>query len=236
EKLKPVVIGKATKSLCFWSIFVDKLLVKYYSNKTAWMHSWSFEDWIKSLVMKMRTANIHILLFVDNAPVHPDITLRSVKLMFFPKNCTSPMDTGIIQMLKLKYRKRHVLGEMERNNSQTGPEILRVLNILQAIYWFNSSLNEKCFRKCGFGDNISSRTSQHMESGQDSDDVNKDDVHWLLSRNLFSQDFSTLADIDSNVHTCDNTMTNWGRHASDILTDVKNSVETTSNQDDDDED
>ncbi|XP_052791892.1 tigger transposable element-derived protein 4-like [Mya arenaria] len=132
EKLKPVVIGKARKPRCFGSISVDKLPVKYYSNKTAWMHSWCFEDWVKSLDQKMRAANRHILLFVDNAPVHPNITLRNVKLLFFPKNCTSvfqPMDAGIIQTLKLKYRKRqlaHVLSEMDRNSSQTGPEILKV--------------------------------------------------------------------------------------------------------------
>ncbi|XP_052809461.1 tigger transposable element-derived protein 4-like [Mya arenaria] len=190
EKLKPVVIGKARKPRCFGSISVDKLPVKYYSNKTAWMHSWCFEDW---------------------------------------------------------YRKRqlaHVLSEMDRNSIQTGPEILRVLNILQAMYWINSLWNEvkaetimKCFWKCGFGDKLSASTSDHEESNTDRDDI-EDDIPLAvlrLSRDLFSQDFNTLADIDSNVHTCDNSMTEWGRPASEILSEMRNSDETSSNIDDEEE-
>ncbi|WAR01586.1 TIGD4-like protein [Mya arenaria] len=187
QKLKPVVIGKARKPRCFGSISVDKLPVKYCSNRTAWIHSWCFEYWVKSLDRKMMAGNRHILLFVDKAPVHPNITLRN--------NCTSvlqPMDAGIIQTLKLKYRKRqlvHVLSEMDRNSSQTDPEILR---------------------KCGFGEKLSSSTSDHEE-------------------------IRTLADVDSNVYTCDNSMTDWGRPASQILSEMRNSDETSSNFDDKEE-
>ncbi|WAR00956.1 hypothetical protein MAR_025328 [Mya arenaria] len=78
-----------------------------------------------------------------------------------------------------------------------------------------------------------------MESNQESDDVDEDDdtlAVLRLSRDLFSQDLSTLADIGSNGRTCDNTMTDWDRPAFDIPTEMKNSVETTSNKDDDDKD
>ncbi|XP_052799045.1 uncharacterized protein LOC128230642 [Mya arenaria] len=159
-----------------------------------------------------------------------------------------PMDAGIIQTLKLKYRKRqiaHVLSEMDRNSSQMGPEILRVFNILQDMYWINSSWNEvkaetiiKCFQKCGFGEKLSFSTSDHEESNQDRDDIDEDDIPLAvlrLSRDLFSQDFNTLADIDSNVHTCDNSMTDWGRPAPQILSEMRNSDETSSNFDDKEE-
>ncbi|WAQ98255.1 hypothetical protein MAR_022628 [Mya arenaria] len=138
------------------------------------------------------------------------------------------MDAGIIQTLKLKYRKRQladVLDGMDINSSQTGSEILRVLNILQAM-------------KCGFEDNFSN-ASDHEESSQDRDDIDEYDIPqgvlWL-SRDLFRQDFNTLAGIDSNVYTCDNSMTDWGRPASEIISEMRNSAETSSNLDDDDKD
>ncbi|XP_052281042.1 tigger transposable element-derived protein 4-like [Dreissena polymorpha] len=75
----------------------------------------------------------------DNAPSHPNIQLTNIKLQFFPPSTTSlcqPMDQGIIQTVKLKYRKRqlpHVLAEMDRQETKTGPQILTEINVLQAI-------------------------------------------------------------------------------------------------------
>ena len=53
--------------------------------------------------------------------------------------------------------------EIENHPTKTGSEILKsiLLNVLDAIYWINSSWNEvddttmiKCFNKTGFNDNI----------------------------------------------------------------------------------
>ena len=63
-----------------------------------------------------------ISLFLDNAPSQPTITLKNVKLVFLQANKTSllqPMDQGIIQTLKLKYRKcqlRHMACEIEKKS------------------------------------------------------------------------------------------------------------------------
>jgi hypothetical protein len=49
------------------------LPVIYRNNKKAWMTSAIFEDWITRFDKKMRQQNRHVLLFLDNAPSHPQI-------------------------------------------------------------------------------------------------------------------------------------------------------------------
>lgn len=72
------------------------------------------------------------------------------------------MDQGIIQALKLKYRKRqlrHMAVEIEKNPTKTGSEILKRISALDAVYWINASRTDaegstiqKCFEKAGFTD------------------------------------------------------------------------------------
>jgi hypothetical protein len=54
----------------------ESLPVRYESNKKAWMLTPLMEDWLKELDRKMGAQNRKILLFLNNAPVHPDITLK----------------------------------------------------------------------------------------------------------------------------------------------------------------
>nr|XP_002736427.2 PREDICTED: tigger transposable element-derived protein 4-like [Saccoglossus kowalevskii] len=111
DKEKPLVIGKSTKPRCFKNIKSKNLSVDYYANKKAWMNSKIFEDWLCKFDRKMRRQGRKILLFADNAPSHPTINLKNIKLQFLPANTTSKsqlMDQGIIQTTKLKYRKRQL--------------------------------------------------------------------------------------------------------------------------------
>ena len=64
-----------------------------------------------------------ILMLVDNCPAHPNIAnLKAVTLKFLPSNTTSclqPMDQGIIQNLKIVYRRlvvEHVLRSLEADD------------------------------------------------------------------------------------------------------------------------
>lgn len=163
EKLPPIIIGKSKKPRCFGSITPEKLPIKYYNNKKAWMTTGVMEDWLRWLDRKMGQSNRKILLFLDNAPSHPHIQLKNVQIQFLPPNTTAlcqPMDQGIIQAMKLKYRKRqlqHVVMELERSPAATGPQILKEVTILQAIYWVIGAWRDttcetisKCFMKCGF--------------------------------------------------------------------------------------
>jgi hypothetical protein len=90
---------------------LKSLPVHYYHNKKAWMNSSIYEDYLKKLNRQMRLQKRNILLFVDNAPSHPEVQLSNVAVKFLPPNTTSytqPMDQGIIQATKLKFRKRQV--------------------------------------------------------------------------------------------------------------------------------
>jgi hypothetical protein len=111
EKLQPLVIGKCRKPRCFKNIDPKNLPVSYRFNKKAWMTSAIYEDWLKTVNKTMKRQNRNILMFVDNAPSHPQLNLSNVTVKFFPPNTTSktqPMDQGIIQTVKLKFRKRQV--------------------------------------------------------------------------------------------------------------------------------
>ncbi|XP_060573116.1 tigger transposable element-derived protein 6-like [Ruditapes philippinarum] len=219
EKLKPLVIGKSAKPRCFSRIKPERLPVTYRNNKKAWMTSELMIDWLKSVDRQMKRSGRHILMFLDNAPAHPKVTLDNIKLVFLPANTTSvaqPMDQGIIQTLKLKYRSRqlkYILSQMEHSD-KVGSTILREISILDAIYWINGSWKEveastiqKCFAKCGF--------TQFNQVCSDNDD-DDDEVPLAvlrLSNELFGCTFSDLVDIDKAVPTFDLNTVNWDRNA-----------------------
>ena len=76
-----------------------------------------------------------MLLFLDNAPSHPHLSLKNVKLAFLPANTTSvsqQMDQGIIQTLKLKFRSKQlqfVLDQMDKDSTITGRELLHKISV-----------------------------------------------------------------------------------------------------------
>ena len=81
-----------------------------------------------------------------------------MKLCFLPPNTTAliqPMDQGIIQTMKLKYyryQNEHILVQMEKLPTKCGSELLKSVNVLDAIYCLNRAWNAvepstiiKCF-------------------------------------------------------------------------------------------
>ncbi|XP_071481843.1 tigger transposable element-derived protein 4-like [Diadema antillarum] len=164
EKKTPLVIGKSINPRCFKRLDRKDLPVDYHANRKAWMTSNFFELWAKKLDAKMRRQDRKILLILDNAPSHPKLQLTNIKLLFLPPNTTSvtqPMDQGIIQATKLKFRKRQltsILHRLEAERDLTAPELMKSTNVLQAIQWISRSWNEvepetikKCFRRCEIG-------------------------------------------------------------------------------------
>ncbi|XP_037576824.1 tigger transposable element-derived protein 6-like [Dermacentor silvarum] len=123
EKLPVLVIGKFGKPRCFKNI--RTLPCSYDFNKKAWMTSSIFTNFLQRLDNKMG-AKARKILFMDNAPCHPPDTtsLRNVKVVFLPPNCTSclqPLDAGIIKCVKQGYRKQLVqrrLAAMERSEEE----------------------------------------------------------------------------------------------------------------------
>ena len=154
---------------------------------------------------KMKRQIRKVLVFIDYAPSHPDLEFSNVKLKLLPTNTTSkskPMDQGIIQTVKLKFRKRqlrHIISEMEKDKSKCGSEHLKNINILQAIYWINRPLQEvetstiqKCFAKCGFRDfsRDESAFNDMSDSEEEDDDIPLKFIS--LARELFNCEYHLI--------------------------------------------
>ena len=102
-----------------------------------------------------------IVLVLDNATCHFKSMIDSfsqIKIIFLPKNITSrlqPLDVGIIQNFKVKYRKRLVKYVLARINEYLSAiQISKDVNILIAIRWAQEARKEvtgttikNCFEK-----------------------------------------------------------------------------------------
>ena len=81
-----------------------------------------------------------VVLILDNASCHPKSIIDSfsqIKIIFLPKNTTlrlQPLDAGVIQNFKVKYRKRLVKYVPARiNEYSSATSIIKDVNILMAI-------------------------------------------------------------------------------------------------------
>ena len=145
----------------------------YEANRKAWMTSEIFSTWLRRFNNMMSLKKKKALLFLDNCSSHPPMDLSHVKLVFLPPNTTSrlqPMDAGIIQAVKTKYRKRmlrHVSVEIDECNS--AEEVSKNITVLDAIHWLqlawkelDASTMQKCFARCGFNANVESDLAQEV--------------------------------------------------------------------------
>lgn len=121
EKLKPLVIGKSANPRCFRSH--TDLGVEYEFNKNAWMVRNIFEGWLRRWNNKLATNNRRVILLLDNCNAHSNLSLSHINLVFLPPNTTArlqPLDAGIIQTVKLSYRKsflRHIIRMMDQSSN-----------------------------------------------------------------------------------------------------------------------
>lgn len=207
------------------------------------MNGQLYEEWLKWFDRQM--AGRKVLLFVDNAPAHQNIQLKNVTVKYLPANTTSfcqPMDQGLIQAMKLKYRKRqlqHVLLQMEKQKDKSGDQLLKDISVLDAICWVAQSWKEvevstvvKCFAKAGFSEKV----NEIEVIEETSEDVDEDDdfplaVH-VLSRQLFGCDLMELIKVDKEFATSDTSMRDWEQPASKLLEQLKD----TSDSDEEEED
>ena len=156
EKLPLLVIGKFAKPRCFKN--VSRLPVQYEANRKAWMISDLFSSWLMNLDKKFVRAGRKIVLVIDNCPAHPNIeaSLKAIKLVFLPPNTTAklqPCDQGIIQNLKVQYRKYLLIKLISaiEAKEEFAPNLLDALYLLR-LSWENVSAQTiaNCFHHCGF--------------------------------------------------------------------------------------
>lgn len=154
---KPLVIGKSQNPRCFKKTKKENLPVCWYANKKAWMTASIMEDFLIKLNKKMIIQNRNILLFLDNASSHPNLKLSNVQLVFLPPNTTSetqPLDQGIINAVKVHYRKRVLKRLICKMDTATNvSDLVKGITFLDAIFWLNEAVNSlgpnvvpNCFR------------------------------------------------------------------------------------------
>jgi hypothetical protein len=125
------------------------------------MTSVYLEQWLKSWDKALGLQKRKILLFLDNAPCHPLVSLKNIKLQFLPKNTTShlqPLDQGIIKTFKVYYRHkvlRRVINFL--NEDRLASELAKDIDIKYAVKWAASAWNEvkpvtikNYFKEAGF--------------------------------------------------------------------------------------
>ena len=125
-KGKPVVIWKSAHPRCFEKHYDPNVIVTYRHNSTAWMTTTLFSDVVTRFDSQMAADKRSVLLLIDNCSSHKVTTeLRATRLYFLPPNTTShlqPLDAGIIQNFKVKYRKllvRHFIDCIDSQRTMT---------------------------------------------------------------------------------------------------------------------
>ena len=151
-KVPLAFIHKSAKPCCFKHMDMSLLPVSYFSQSKSWMNGAIFGEWFHKKFVpfvkhfcQVNNIEYKILLLLDNAPAHPSTeTLTSadgrVTSCFLPPNSTSilqPMDQGILEAFKRRYKKqllRHIILE-NGTSTLTVPEIVKKLTIKDAVYW-----------------------------------------------------------------------------------------------------
>ena len=129
------------------------------------MEQWIMKDGLGLLNRKTQLERRKIILFLDNAPCHPETlqnNLKTIILIFLPKCVFSwlqLLDAGIIRTFKCKYRKRLLECVVSRiDEDKNASEIIKDVTIAKAIHWLQVAWRDvstettiNCFEKNGFG-------------------------------------------------------------------------------------
>ena len=244
DKETPLVNWKSLNPRCFKRVNKKTLPVEYHANKKAWMTSGIFETWLKKFDKRMGRKGRKVLLFLDNATSHSNVQLCNVKLKYLPANTTSilqPLDQGIILAMKRKYRKtqlRYIITQMERSKEKDCSQLLKEINVLKAIYWIKQAWNDikcdtivKCFKKCGFVDNIVKNLAEKLfastvdelreidvNNEESDDDDNDDKIDFnLVAKRVLNHSINELIEAESLLKTSDDAEINWEANVCDII-------------------
>ena len=186
EKLKPVVIGYFENPRCLKALNKANLPVIYRNNSRAWMTEYIFREWLVKIDHYFKSLDRKVLLFLDNFSGHCDenkvtknkkpkqaLNLTNIKLHYFPPNCTSvlqPMDQGIIQAFKMKYRRAIVEEKLQAIETESTMPEFNVLFAINKIHkcWKEISVStiKHCFAKGGFRNSKTQHLSEVDEEAE----------------------------------------------------------------------
>ena len=102
---QPIVIWKSKKTRCFKRTNVASKLkqVSYFAYAKSWMQIDVIEKVLEKRNYLIKLENRNVLLFLDNAPVHPENLVgkySNIKIVFLPKNTTSRLHNFMQASLK----------------------------------------------------------------------------------------------------------------------------------------
>ena len=125
------------------------------------MTSQIMEEWLTAFSGRMKMQNRYVLLLLVKATCHSHIRFSNVRLAWFPPNTTNvsqPVDQGIIQNVKVHYRKllmQSLLSNMDCISS--GSELARTVSVLDAVIWISQAVKKllpatatRCLEKAKF--------------------------------------------------------------------------------------
>lgn len=193
-------VGKAANPRCFKHINKTALPVKYYNQKNAWVDANIFRNWFfvhfvpaVELYQRQRGLEPKALLLLDNASAHPNESILTnqvgtIKAMFLPPNTTSliqPMDQGVLESLKRRYKKKLLRSLVMADEEGTSMfTFLKSVNIKDVVYrsaqaWDDvpSSTLVKSWCKL-----LQGNDRQHEEIEEIEDEVSPAKFHPLFKR------------------------------------------------------
>lgn len=155
NKLPLMLLGTAQNPR---SLPKDKSLlpVYYKSSKKAWMNKelfreWFFEQFVPSVreFARMNNREPRALLLLDNCSAHHDggdtLEQGEIKVVYLPPNITSlgqPMDQGVLNAIKKRYKKKLMLHLLLTNADLSFEEKLKQISLRDVINWFHQCWDE----------------------------------------------------------------------------------------------
>ncbi|XP_022778438.1 tigger transposable element-derived protein 6-like [Stylophora pistillata] len=142
------------------------------------MTSQLFCEWLDIVNNQMRNSNRKIILIVDNCAAHPQVERSNIKLVFLPLNTTAklqPCDAGIIQAVKLQYRKKHPPKiAFASDEVESASSLAKKVTIFDAIMWLRHAWSllpettiQKCFAHCGIKASSVDKVAKSEGNSQD---------------------------------------------------------------------
>lgn len=146
DKLPLLAIGKHARPRSFrrQGVNINRLNLIWRHNGKAWMTTSIFLDWLRWF--NNHVAPRHVLLLMDNFSAHASAleqleaeeALPYVTVAYLPANTTSktqPLDQGIINTFKSKYRTSWLRFAVQEFEKVPESNPLRTHTLLQALVW-----------------------------------------------------------------------------------------------------
>ena len=196
-----LAIGKSANPRCFRK---KPPVLPYMATSKAWQTVKTFKGWIKEFDNRRRLQNKHVILLLDNAPVHiherhtsllgevtPKVNLTNTTVIMLPPNSTSilqPCDQGIIRCHKGHYRKllcQKILARMDRGEIDSVKKMNEVVSLSDALMLARMAWEKvtpksisNCWKHGGFWEGPMAKSQdEDYDSAEDDDEMLEENDH-----------------------------------------------------------